>query len=62
MSVSKLLMNKNNSNSSKKPSPNSIGATHPVLMNQIGTLKEMLGTIGGEKPTKPKGGAGPKSA
>ena len=54
-------MNKNNFNSPKIPPPNSIGATHPILKNQIGTLKDMLGTIGGEKPSKPKGGAGPKS-
>ena len=54
-------MNKNNSNSPKTPPPNSIGATHPILKNQIGTLKGMLGTIGGERPSKPKGGSGPKS-
>jgi hypothetical protein len=59
--MSKLFMNKNNSNSPKTPPPNSIGATRPILKNQIGTLKGMLGTIGGEKQSKPKGGASPKS-
>ena len=59
--VSKLFMNKNNSNSPKKPPSNSTGASYPTLKNQLGTLKGMLGTIGGEKPSKPKGGAGPTS-
>jgi hypothetical protein len=48
-------MNKNNSNPSKKPAPNTIGASHQILKNQIETLKGMYGTIGGDKQSKPKG-------
>ena len=53
-------MNKNNSNSPKKPAPNTIGASHQILKNQIGTLKGMYGTIGGDRQSQPKGGMTPK--
>jgi hypothetical protein len=49
-------MTKNPSNSPKKPPPNSIGASNQVLKNQIGTLKGMHGTIGGQNQRKPKDG------
>jgi hypothetical protein len=49
-------MNKNTSNSPKKPPPNSIGASHEILRNRLGTLKGMHGTIGGDKQSKPKRG------
>lgn len=54
--MSKLCMNNDTSKSSKKPAPNSIGSSHQVLKNRIGTLKGLLGTIGDEKQGKPKGG------
>jgi hypothetical protein len=46
-------MNKKTSFTSKKPAPNSIGTSHQILKNQIGTLKGMYGTIGGEPKNKP---------
>ena len=45
-------MNKKTSFTSKKPAPNSIGTSHQILKNQMGTLKGMLGTIGGEAKNK----------
>jgi len=59
--MSQLFMNKKPSSSPKNPAPNTIGASHQILKNQIGTLRGALGTIGGDKQNKPKGGAGPKS-
>jgi hypothetical protein len=53
--MAKLFMTKNNSNPSKKPAPNTIGASHQILRNSVGTLKGMQGTIGGDKQSKPKG-------
>ena len=55
--MSQLFMNKKPSSSPKNPPPNSIGASHQILKNQIGTLKGMLGTVGGDKQSKPNGGA-----
>ena len=48
--VRKLVMAK-----PKNPPQNAVGTSHGVLRNQIGTLRGMLGTVGGPASKTPKG-------
>ena len=48
--VRKLVMAK-----PKNPPQNAVGTSNGVLRNQIGTLRGMLGTVGGPASKTPKG-------
>ena len=39
----------------KNPPQNAVGTSHGVLRNEIGTLRGMLGTVGGPASRTPKG-------
>ena len=39
----------------KNPPQNAVGTSHGVLRNEIGTLRGMLGSVGGPASKTPKG-------